>query len=80
MPEIKGLAFTFAVKGTNFLVIMYSAYTEGGLELTEFKELKNPLIAEKASLEQQIVTAQGGGANRLAPLKNWILKANAAEK
>ena len=31
-----------------------TAFTEGGLELQEFKELKNPLIVQKAVLEQAI--------------------------
>ena len=57
-----------------------TAFTEGGLELQEFKELKNPLIGQKADLEQQLANAEKGKANRLEPLKNWVLEANQAQK
>jgi hypothetical protein len=37
------------------------AFTESGIELAEFKELKNPLIVQKAVLEQQLVKAEKRG-------------------
>jgi len=57
-----------------------TAFTEGGLELQEFKELKNPLIVQKADLEQQFAKAVKGETSRLEPLKNWVLEANQAGK
>jgi hypothetical protein len=57
-----------------------TAFTEGGLELSEFKELKNPLIVQKAVLEQQLAKAEKGGASPIELLKNLVLEANQAEK
>ena len=57
-----------------------TAFTEGGLELSEFKELKNPLIVQKAVLEQKLAEVERGKASRLEPLKNWVLEANQAGK
>ncbi|HWD20821.1 MAG TPA: recombinase family protein [Verrucomicrobiae bacterium] len=57
-----------------------TAFTEGGIELAEFKELKNPLVAQKAGLEQKLAQAAGGGASRLELLKDWVLEANSGEK
>lgn len=50
------------------------------LDVVEFKELKNPLAVLKADLEQKIGALEGGKANRLEPLRNFILEANKAEK
>ncbi len=57
-----------------------TAFTEGGLELSEFKELKNPLIVQKTVLEQEKAKAERGETSRLEPLKNWVLEANQAQK
>jgi hypothetical protein len=57
-----------------------TAFTEGGLELGEFKELKNPLIIQKAVLEQQLIKIGKGKASPIEPLKNLILEANQAQK
>ena len=57
-----------------------TAFTEGGLELSEFKELKNPLIVQKTVLEQRLAKAERGGASPIEPLKNFLLEANQAEK
>ena len=57
-----------------------TAFTEGGLELAEFKELKNPLIVQKAVQEQELAKAEKGGASRLEPLKKLVLEANQGEK
>jgi len=50
------------------------------LDVVEFKELKNPLAVLKADLEQKIGALEGRKANRLEPLRNFILEANKAEK
>ena len=55
-----------------------TAFTEGGLELQEFKKLKNPLIVQKAALEQQLTRVEKGRASTIEPLKNLILEANQA--
>jgi site-specific DNA recombinase len=57
-----------------------TAFTEGGLELAEFKELKNPLIVQKAVQEQELAKAERGEASRLEPLKKLVLEANQAGK
>jgi hypothetical protein len=57
-----------------------TALTDGGLELAEFKELKNPLIVQKAVLEQQLAKAERGEVSPIEPLKNLILEANQAQK
>ena len=56
------------------------AFTEGGIELAEFKELKNPLIVQKTLLEQKLVKVERGEAGPIEPLKNLILEANKAQK
>ena len=57
-----------------------TAFTEGGLELAEFKDLKNPLIVQKAVLEQQLAKTEKAEASPIEPLKNLILEANQAQK
>ena len=54
-----------------------NGFTEGSIDIDEFKELKNPLVPKKVELEQQIVALEKSKANRLEPLRNWILEANA---
>jgi site-specific DNA recombinase len=56
-----------------------NGFADGALDVAEFKELKNPLIPRKTELEQQIVALERAGANRLEPLRNWVLEANQAE-
>ena len=56
------------------------AFTEAGIELAEFKELKNPLIVQKTVLEQQLAKVEKGEASPIEPLKNFILEANQAQK
>jgi site-specific DNA recombinase len=53
-----------------------AAFVDGGLELAEFKELKNPLIEKKTGLEQQVAAATGKATGWLEPVRNWILEAN----
>jgi hypothetical protein len=48
--------------------------------VAEFKELKNPLIVQKADLEQKLAKAEKGQASPIEPLKNLILEANQAQK
>ena len=56
-----------------------NGFTEGSIDIVEFKELKNPLVIQKTDLEQQIVALEGSKLKRLEPLRNWILEANKAE-
>jgi hypothetical protein len=39
-----------------------SAFTEGSLELSEFKDIKNPLVVRKADLEQRLARVETDGA------------------
>ena len=57
-----------------------NGFAEGSLDVQEFKELKNPLVPLKTSLEQQIVALERSKANRLEPLRNFIFEANQAQK
>ena len=57
-----------------------SAFTDGSIDGQEFKELKNPLVTEKAVLEQKIVGIEQTKLNRLEPLKTFIFEANQASK
>jgi hypothetical protein len=57
-----------------------NAFVDGSLELQEFKELKNPLVERKVGLEQRVKALEGCKANRIEPLRNWILQSNRAEK
>jgi hypothetical protein len=50
------------------------AFTEGGIELAEFKELKNPLIVQKADLEQKLAKAEKGKVSPIELLKNGFLE------
>jgi hypothetical protein len=55
-------------------------FADGSLDIVEFKELKNPLVPKKVELEQEIIVLEKSKANRLEPLKKWVLEANQAEK
>ena len=57
-----------------------TGFTDGSLDLQEFKELKNPLVAQKVELEQKISNLEQGKAQLLEPVKNWIFQANQPEK
>lgn len=54
-----------------------TAFTEGAIDVQEFKELKNPLVSQKVQVEGQITDLEARRTNRLEPLRNWILTANA---
>jgi hypothetical protein len=55
-------------------------FTDGSIDLAEFKELKNPLVPKKVELEAQISALEKIKANRVEPVRNWILEANHGEK
>lgn len=57
-----------------------TAFVEGDLDVQEFKELKNPLIVQKAQGEQKMVALERRRATWLEPVLNWILEANTAGK
>jgi len=57
-----------------------NGFADGSLDIQEFKEMKNPLVPLKTGLEQRIVALEMSKANRLEPLRNWILEANRAEQ
>ncbi len=56
------------------------AFTEGQLEFEEYKELKNPLVQNKAELEQKLIALERDKTGRLEPVKEWIFQANQAVK
>ena len=56
-----------------------NGFAEGSLDVQEFKELKNPLVPLKADLEQRIVALERSKANRLEPLRSFVLEANQAQ-
>ncbi len=56
-----------------------SAFTEGALDISEFREMKNPLVARKVEMDEKIALLSGRKANRLEPLRNWISEANTVE-
>ena len=55
-------------------------FADGSLNIVEFKELKNPLVPRKVELELEIIVLEKSKANRLEPLKKWVVEANKAEK
>ena len=56
---------------------LMALYVDGGLDLTEFKTMKNAMVEEKVSIEQKLELEARRG-NRLEPIRNWILEANQA--
>ena len=54
-----------------------NAFTEGSIDIDEFKELKNPLVPRKVELEQEIIALEKSKGNRLEPVRKWVLEANA---
>jgi site-specific DNA recombinase len=57
-----------------------NGFADGSLDIHEFKEMKNPLIVQKTELEQETIALEASKANRLEPLKSFILEANTATK
>jgi len=41
--------------------------------------MKNPLVPKKVEIEQKIIALETSKADRLEPLRNWILEANATK-
>ena len=56
------------------------AFTDGSLDLQEFKEMKNPLVPRKVELEAQIANLEKTKTNRVEPVRKWILEANSLGK
>lgn len=56
------------------------AFTDGSIDLAEFKELKNPLVPKKVELEAKIVALEKTKANRVEPLRDWISEAHYGTK
>ncbi len=54
------------------------AFTDGTLNIDEFKEIKNPLVPKRLEIEQEIIELEGSRFDRLEPLRNWISEANEA--
>jgi len=57
-----------------------NGFADGSLDIQEFKELKNPLVPQKAELEERLAFLEKTKTNRLEPLRNWILEANQSGK
>jgi hypothetical protein len=57
-----------------------AAFTDGSIDLAEFKEIKNPLTARKVELEAQIASVEKTRTNRVQPVRNWIFEANSGQK
>jgi site-specific DNA recombinase len=53
-----------------------TAFSEGHLDIEEFKELKNPLVPKKVSLEKDLTKLAMTKTSRLELLKHWIFEAN----
>jgi DNA invertase Pin-like site-specific DNA recombinase len=56
-----------------------NGFADGAIDIAEFKELKNPLVPQKAALEEQITILERSKANRLEPLRKWVFEANQAK-
>ncbi|MBI5768952.1 MAG: recombinase family protein [Verrucomicrobia bacterium] len=56
------------------------AFTDGSIDLAEFKELKNPLVPRKVELEAKIASLEKTKTSWVEPVKNWIFEANSLEK
>ena len=50
------------------------------MDISEFKEMKNPLVPKKVELEAQIANLEKTKANRVEPVRKWILEANSLGK
>ncbi len=53
-----------------------AAFTDGTLNIDEFKEIKNPLVPKRLEIEQKIIELETSRSDRLEPLRNWISEAN----
>ena len=55
------------------------AYLGEALELTEYQEKKNVLMAEKKTIEEKLSDFERKGNHWLELMRNWIIEANQAE-
>jgi Recombinase zinc beta ribbon domain len=53
-----------------------TGFIDGDIQLTELRELKNPLITKKLEIEAKISRLAKGGNYRLEPLRDWVISAN----
>ena len=56
-----------------------NGFAEGSIDIAEFKELKNPLVPQKAALEEQIAVLERSKANRLTSSANFSWRAKLGE-
>ena len=56
-----------------------AAFLDGSFDVSEMREMKNPLVAQKVELDAKIAAVSTRFSNRLEPLRNWILEANSFE-
>jgi site-specific DNA recombinase len=56
------------------------AFTDGSIDLAEFKELKNPLVARKVELEAKVVALEKARTSWVEPVRTWISEANGLGK
>ena len=55
------------------------AYLGEALELAEYQEKKNVLMAEKKTIEEKLSDFERKGNHWLELMRNWIIEANQAE-
>jgi hypothetical protein len=55
-----------------------TAFTDGTMNIDEFRESKNPLVPKRVEIERRIIALQSSKADRVEPLRNSILEANQA--
>lgn len=55
-------------------------FTDGSIDLAEFKEMKNPLVARKVELDGKIASLERAKASRVEPVRNWISEVNSLGK
>ena len=55
------------------------AYLAEALELAEYQERKNTLMAEKKTIEEKLSDFERKGNHWLELMRNWIIEANQAE-
>lgn len=64
---------------TTKLERLTNAYLEGALELAEYQQTKNALMAEKKTKEEKLSDFERKGNQWLELTRNWILEANQAK-
>ncbi len=61
---------------TSKLNRLTEAYLAEALELSEYQQRKNTLVAERKTIDEQKSELAGGGSKWLELMREWILKAN----